>query len=249
MALPKKTEMIAALNASGIDTSEMQWKELQAAYWQLAKGKKFESPAPIATPAPPPQEKKPEHIPDMFELMKGKKFFIAPEMALTRNQYLKYDEVLSYETPVVREDVSSVAERLSDNNPEVKITGPKIEEWQRKPNIAQSSYPHFNVGITYDPNEDFVPVLKYKGMRAYIWHKQAVGQLDDGTVLYAQGVKDILQESFPEYIDKLTDAANMHKNSALVVLGYKTGVDITRTHAVLNQIKAEQKKLAAAGIV
>jgi len=184
---------------------------------------------------------------EIYEEIKDKTFLIAPEMAMTRIQLFKYDEVLSDKTPVVgRVNAGEALASLPDE--ERYYAGYEIKRYENKPVVAQSTLPLFNPGIEFVPSKDFVPRVKFQGRQGYIWKKLPVGTLLDGTVCWSPGVFEILSQTFPEYLEQITGKDPRGTDSHLFYIGGKCVADILTVHAVINRIRAQQELKRKAGL-
>jgi hypothetical protein len=177
-------------------------------------------------------------VPDL----RGKTIMVAPEMAATAVQLIKYDEKLNEKTPVYEERMAG--ELVNPNEDyNYKYASYKKTKELNKPNIAQSTLPKLNPGITFRPDKDLAPVITFQGQKGYAWHKIATGKLADGTVTYAAGIYDMLKDTFPEYLTNFKEA------NRLFYLGTtKLCADIPFTHSIFRKIEEREQEKAKLGL-
>lgn len=172
---------------------------------------------------------------------KAERMTLTPEMSPTWVQLYKYDEVLSDKTKVVREiEPGELINKEDDYR--FKYANYKIKNIQNRPTIAQSTLPLQNPGITFDVHNDLTAVVSFQGQKGYIWKDLPVGKMEDGTIMYMQGIASMLRDRFPEHLKRFG------QDNLFYVGTTKLCCDIDFTKGLFREITREEKKAQAAGL-
>jgi hypothetical protein len=179
-------------------------------------------------------------LPSMDQL-KGKTIMFAPEMAPTKIQLIKYDELISPTTPVVEEVYAGELVNKEEDY-QRKYASYRIKNVSNRPNIAQSTLPQLNPGITYRPDTDLTAVITYRKQKGYSWKKIPVGKFPDGTVCFCPGIYDMLKDTFPEYLERF------NKDKLFYLGTTKLCCDIPFTHAIFREIEQKEREKERLGL-
>lgn len=170
---------------------------------------------------------KPEVSSDMYDIPKGK-VIIAPEIAPTRIQLVKYEDDMGEDLET--EEVSFFNDIQKGWRPNgeqqfgsyrVKGTGRRIK--------GQCTIPKENAGITYDPaSGDEFPVVHWKGMKGYLWTHPTYPNVK-GTLM-ATGY-------YYKYADLFK--SKLHPDNIWYSAGKLLTVSIPVVHSVMREIERD----------
>ena len=165
-----------------------------------------------------------------YNIPKGK-VIIAPEMAPTRIQLIKYEEDMGEDLET--ENVSYLEQMQRGWQPDreqtfgsykIKSTGRRIK--------GQCTIPKENAGITFDPaSGDMFPVVHWKGMKGYLWTHPTYPNVK-GTLM-ATGY-------YYKYADLFK--AGLHPDNIWYSAGKLLTVSIPVVHNVMRQIERDAER-------
>jgi len=164
-----------------------------------------------------------------IEDYRGKTVLVAPEIAPTVNQVVKYDEDLG-EEPMVED--SNVMDDWNMGKPLQKdlTTGTHyIAGTTGRRNIAQSTIPKENAQITFRPTVDLVPVVRFGNSQGYLFTHHRLPNIK--ALLIACGHYEEYRKLFsePPYVFYLTGLLCC---------------DINAVHQIFDKIEREEKRKA-----
>lgn len=240
-----KDECIMEAKRRGIDIEGMSYQQMMKAV--AADKRRNPLPDPVEVEVVQPEKtygkKTSRNLQEDRSVKdyKAERMTLTPEMAPTWFQLYKYDEVLSDKTKVVKEvEPGELVDKEGDYR--FKYANYRVKSIQNRPTIAKSTLPLQNPGITFDVHKDITAVVSFKGEKGYIWKDLPVGKMEDGTVMYMQGVSSMLREHFPEYLERFGPDNLFYIGTTKLCCG------IDFTNGLFREITRTEKKAQAAGL-
>lgn len=238
----KKDELLAEAERLGVNIEGLTWPQQQKAvikakteagesaqYGSTVK-KQEAGPACENEREYPVDEREPEMSQEdkVLNQIRGRRILLSPEMAATKTQLFKYDEVLGDEL-----DIEEVRFGDTDtgvmNVPAAKneATGTyRIKGSTGRKVIAQSTLPKLNAGIEYVEGRDFLPVVTWSGRRGYLYTHHRLPNF-----------KALLMESgyYQEYKSQLVGEPNIWHSAGKLMT-----VDISLAHHIIQDIQRKE---------
>jgi hypothetical protein len=217
----------------GIDASKYDYRTLQGLVTKAKKedgsfkaSNKIKSFAtePIATDAPCQNgDTDGDKIPDPLAQYENKEVLIAPEMAPTKTQLIKYNEELGDEVIVEEKhfEVGHVQKNLETGTYHIKEkTGNKT--------VAQSTLPKQNAAILFSPGKDIVPRVRFNKREGYLWTHHRL-----------PNIKVLLQESgyYEKFKDRFVDEPAIWYSAGKLLT-----CDIGLVHSIFQEIEEDVKR-------